>query len=142
MEHRAGWDATFSAPKSVSLTALVGGDERVKEAHRESGQVALDELERFLQARIGRNHRVRIGLSPSATRPRDRAREKRTARENTRSVPLPVELMQINCRTSPFSLQSWAFKGNLVRGRDRSAYRFANWMTMGFLRLTFEVEDV
>ncbi len=26
MEHRAGWDATFSAPKSVSLTALVGGD--------------------------------------------------------------------------------------------------------------------
>ena len=28
-EHRAGWDATFSAPKSVSLTALVGGDDRV-----------------------------------------------------------------------------------------------------------------
>src|SRR5215469_3282242 len=26
MEHRAGWDATFSAPKSVSLTSLVGGD--------------------------------------------------------------------------------------------------------------------
>src|SRR2546425_13337478 len=26
MEHRAGWDATFSAPKSVSLTALVGDD--------------------------------------------------------------------------------------------------------------------
>ena len=25
VEHRAGWDATFSAPKSVSLTALVGG---------------------------------------------------------------------------------------------------------------------
>src|SRR5450631_2994306 len=31
-EHRAGWDATFSAPKSVSLTALVGGDDRVREA--------------------------------------------------------------------------------------------------------------
>jgi conjugative relaxase-like TrwC/TraI family protein len=56
MEHRAAWDATFSAPKSVSLTALVGGDERVREAHRESVQVALDELERFVQARIGRNH--------------------------------------------------------------------------------------
>lgn len=28
MELRAGWDATFSAPKSVSLTALVGGDDR------------------------------------------------------------------------------------------------------------------
>ncbi len=56
MEHRAGWDATFSAPKSVSLTALVGGDERVRDAHRESVQVALDELEHYVQARIGRNH--------------------------------------------------------------------------------------
>src|SRR6266568_1629114 len=55
MEHRAGWDATFSAPKSVSLTALVGGDDRVREAHRESVGVALDELERYVQARIGGN---------------------------------------------------------------------------------------
>src|SRR6266436_45857 len=55
MEHRAGWDATFSAPKSVSLTALVGGDERVRDAHRESVDVALDELERYVQARIGGN---------------------------------------------------------------------------------------
>jgi len=53
MEHRAGWDATFSAPKSVSLTALVGGDERVREAHRESAKIALDETERFVQARLG-----------------------------------------------------------------------------------------
>src|SRR6266404_2278815 len=53
MEHRAGWDATFSAPKSVSLTGLVGRDDRVREAHRESVGVALDELERYVQARIG-----------------------------------------------------------------------------------------
>src|SRR5580700_803601 len=56
MEHRAGWDATFSAPKSVSLTALVGGDERVRAAHRESVRVALQELERYTQARIGNVH--------------------------------------------------------------------------------------
>jgi conjugative relaxase-like TrwC/TraI family protein len=56
MEHRAGWDATFSAPKSISLTALVGGDERVREAHRESVRVALDQLEQYTQARIGGNH--------------------------------------------------------------------------------------
>jgi conjugative relaxase-like TrwC/TraI family protein len=55
MEHRAGWDATFSAPKSVSLTALVGGDERVRDAHRESVTVALGEMERFVQARLGSN---------------------------------------------------------------------------------------
>jgi conjugative relaxase-like TrwC/TraI family protein len=56
VEHRAGWDATFSAPKSVSLTALVGGDERVRVAHRESVRVALGELERYAQARIGNIH--------------------------------------------------------------------------------------
>ena len=56
VEHRAGWDATFSAPKSVSLTALVGGDDRVREAHRAAVNVALDELERYTQARIGGNH--------------------------------------------------------------------------------------
>ncbi len=55
-EHRAGWDATFSAPKSVSLTALVGGDDRVREAHRESVRAALTELERYTQARIGNIH--------------------------------------------------------------------------------------
>ena len=55
MEHRAGWDATFSAPKSVSLTALVGGDDRVREAHRESVRVALDEMEKYAQARMGGN---------------------------------------------------------------------------------------
>jgi conjugative relaxase-like TrwC/TraI family protein len=55
-EHRAGWDATFSAPKSVSLTALVGGDDRVREAHRDSVRAALSELERYTQARIGNVH--------------------------------------------------------------------------------------
>ena len=55
MEHRAGWDATFSAPKSVSLTALVGGDDRVREAHRESVRTALDEMEKYVQARMGGN---------------------------------------------------------------------------------------
>src|ERR1035441_3489768 len=56
MEHRAGWDATFSAPKSVSLTALVGGDDRVRQAHRESVKLALGEMEKYVQARIGGNH--------------------------------------------------------------------------------------
>jgi conjugative relaxase-like TrwC/TraI family protein len=56
VEHRAGWDATFSAPKSVSLTALVGGDERVREAHRNAVTTALTELERYTQARIGGNN--------------------------------------------------------------------------------------
>ncbi len=55
VEHRAGWDATFSAPKSVSLTALVGGDHNVREAHRAAVTTALAELERYTQARLGGN---------------------------------------------------------------------------------------
>jgi conjugative relaxase-like TrwC/TraI family protein len=54
--HRAGWDLTFNAPKTVSLTALVGGDERVREAHCHAVQVALTELEKYAQARMGGNH--------------------------------------------------------------------------------------
>jgi conjugative relaxase-like TrwC/TraI family protein len=54
--HRAGWDATFSAPKSISLTALVGGDDRIREAHRQAVTTALTELEHYTQARIGGNN--------------------------------------------------------------------------------------
>ena len=75
VEHRAGWDATFSAPKSVSLTALVGGDERVREAHRESVRVALGEIERYTQARIGNVQAPEVtGKFAAATFEHDTAR--------------------------------------------------------------------
>jgi len=70
MEHRAGWDATFSAPKSVSLTALVGGDEQVHQAHRESVGVALDGVGCVCEARMGGNNpaeRPANGLPPSSS---------------------------------------------------------------------------
>lgn len=53
--HRAGCDITFSAPKSVSLAALVGGDERIREAHAEAVTTALHEIEKYAQARPGGN---------------------------------------------------------------------------------------
>src|SRR5437588_6727709 len=54
-EHRAGWDATFSAPKAVSLAALVGNDERIRTVHRESVDESLKALEEYMQARGGGN---------------------------------------------------------------------------------------
>ena len=45
ISHRPGRDLTFSAPKSVSLAALVGGDERVTEAHDRAVMKALDWFE-------------------------------------------------------------------------------------------------
>ena len=75
VEHRAGWDGTISAPKSVSITALVGGDDRVREAHRESVRVALGELEQFTQARIGNVHKPETtGNFVAATFEHDTAR--------------------------------------------------------------------
>jgi conjugative relaxase-like TrwC/TraI family protein len=54
-EHRAGWDNTFSAPKSVSIAAIVGGDERIVKAHDAAVDAALKVIERHTQARLGGN---------------------------------------------------------------------------------------
>ena len=45
LEHEAGRDVTLSAPKSVSLAALVDGDRRVVRAHDEAVQATLDWIE-------------------------------------------------------------------------------------------------
>src|SRR5688500_4917195 len=44
---RAGYDATFNAPKSVSIQAFVGGDDRLIAAHEHAVTTALTELESF-----------------------------------------------------------------------------------------------
>lgn len=46
--HRAGWDFTFSAPKSVSLAALA--DPRIVDAHTAAVRAALRETEGLIQA--------------------------------------------------------------------------------------------
>jgi conjugative relaxase-like TrwC/TraI family protein len=45
-----------SMMEARAITALVGGDDRVRDAHRESVGVALEQLEQYTQARIGGNH--------------------------------------------------------------------------------------
>jgi len=50
-ERRAGWDATFNAPKSISIQALVGGDSNLAEAHRRAVSRALKELEQYALSR-------------------------------------------------------------------------------------------
>jgi conjugative relaxase-like TrwC/TraI family protein len=50
VEHRAAWDIQFAPPKSVSVTALVAGDDRVREAHRKATLVALGAVEEYVQA--------------------------------------------------------------------------------------------
>ena len=50
-DRRAGWDATFNAPKSVSIQGLVGEDHRLIEAHGKAVSRALVELEQYALSR-------------------------------------------------------------------------------------------
>lgn len=45
IEHHPGWDFSVNAPKSVSIMALVGGDERIIAAHERAVGTALAYLE-------------------------------------------------------------------------------------------------
>ena len=49
-QHRAGWDFTVSAPKSVSIEALVNGRSNVDNAHRQAVSAVVDYLERHAAA--------------------------------------------------------------------------------------------
>ncbi len=51
--HRAGLDLTFSAPKSISLAALVGGNDAIEQAHRTAVMRTLAIIEeRYAQTRV------------------------------------------------------------------------------------------
>ena len=50
-DRRAGWDATFNAPKSISIQGLAGDDHRLIEAHRTAVSRALVELEQYALSR-------------------------------------------------------------------------------------------
>ncbi|WP_117240762.1 MobF family relaxase, partial [Klebsiella pneumoniae] len=44
-KHRPGYDLTFSAPKSVSVMAMLGGDKRLIDAHNQAVTEAVRQLE-------------------------------------------------------------------------------------------------
>ncbi|KAF3458061.1 conjugative relaxase [Ralstonia solanacearum] len=61
---RMGLDLTFSAPKSVSMQALVAGDREVTAAHDRAVTRALEQVERLAEARKkvkGKSYRERTG---------------------------------------------------------------------------------
>jgi conjugative relaxase-like TrwC/TraI family protein len=61
---RHGWDFTFSAPKSVSMQALIAGDRTVIEAHNRAVLAAVALMEKHVNVRKkvwGRSHREQTG---------------------------------------------------------------------------------
>lgn len=68
-DDRKGMDYTFSAPKSVSLQALLADDPAVRQAHDAAVRRAVQQLEKLAYARIkerGRSYRVRTGTIVAA----------------------------------------------------------------------------
>ncbi|MFS7223080.1 MobF family relaxase, partial [Rahnella inusitata] len=56
IEHVPAWDLTFSAPKSLSIIALVGGDSRLAEAHIKASQEAMRYIEKeYALTRVSNN---------------------------------------------------------------------------------------
>ena len=51
--HRSAYDITVSAHKSVSDAALVGGDERILEAHQRAARQAASAIEEYTQVKLG-----------------------------------------------------------------------------------------
>ena len=49
---RVFYDFTISPPKSVSIVALIGGDERIVDAHNRAVKISMNELERFAETRV------------------------------------------------------------------------------------------
>lgn len=84
-ERCAGWEAIFSAPTSISLAALVGGDERIREAHWKAVNTALVALEEYTFAKPGgAGSQVRTGKMIAARFEHDVAP---AAKESDHAVP-------------------------------------------------------
>ncbi|HGW9715302.1 TPA: MobF family relaxase [Escherichia coli] len=50
--HRPGYDLTFSAPKSVSMMAMLGGDKRLIDAHNQAVDFAVRQVEALASTRV------------------------------------------------------------------------------------------
>ena len=77
-KHRSGYDLTFSAPKSVSVMALVGEDRRFIEAHNRAVAGVMKEVEHLVSARItqeGKTETVLTGSMVAALYNHDTSRD-------------------------------------------------------------------
>lgn len=86
-KHRPGYDLTFSAPKSVSLMAMLAGDKRLTEAHNRAVDIAVRQVEALASTGVmtdGQSETVLTGNLVMALFNHD------TSRDQSRScIPMP-----------------------------------------------------
>ena len=88
-ERRAATDCTFSAPKSVTITALIGGDDRLIEAHLTAVAKSLELIEnRYAHTRIRQNgERVIINTENLVIAQFDHIEARKVAQEKDNKQP-------------------------------------------------------
>ena len=103
VQHRAGWDLTISAPKSLSIQALAHGDKNALEAHRRAVDASLRYLERH-----GAQFRTKSG----------------EYRRGTGLVAASFE--HVGSRAKDPQLHTHVLIANVTTDRDGKAYSLSN----------------
>lgn len=102
-KHRPGYDLTFSAPKSVSVLALVVGDKAVLDAHNRAVKFALTEIEKSASTRMMKEGVVSI--------------------EQTNNITAALFMHDTNRNLEP-ALHTHAILSNITETKD------GNWKTL------------
>jgi conjugative relaxase-like TrwC/TraI family protein len=121
--HDAGRDLTFSAPKSVSIMALVFGDKRLIAAHNQAVKNTLDEIEKnYFKTRVKQNGKI--------------------SAEKTGKLIAAIFQHELSRDLDP-QLHSHAILANVTRGQNdkwRSAYFDEIYDNKNFLGLIYRSE--
>ena len=112
IDHRPGRDVTFSASKSVSLAALIGGDERIVDAHDDAVRKALAWIEENVVE----------------TRTMD-AESVRMVRTGNQKAVIATFTHEVSRNLDP-QLHTHAVIANMVLGEDGGTPRSGKWRTM------------
>ena len=116
--HRPGRDLTFSAPKSVSIAALVGGDDRIVEVHDRAVTATLAWIEKNA-AETRMKDPVKRGRWPASADQKIVAATFRhdTSRNLDPATPLAMPCSPTWCRARTGNGARWPMRG-FTRGRS------------------------
>lgn len=131
-KERAGVDLTFSAPKSVSLACLVGGDSRLEEAHRNAVRRTIDLIEeRYAFTRIN-DERVKTGNLIVAVWHHDTSREL--------DPHLHSHCLLMNCTQSPDGKWRTLSNEEFFRNKILLGQIYRNELALECKKLGYEIE--
>jgi len=153
--HTPGWDVTFSAPKSVSVAALVNKDERLIAAHDRAVRAALDYIERHAivtrqRGRDGDYEYRRTGnmvagvVRHSTNRNADAQLHSHAVTANITVDPVTGKAVSIDSRQGLYAIQVEANNvySNELAADARDAGYTIDWEVRGRDAASFELREI